>query len=90
MASSLQKNLVSGDIASIISLVERNGCVGHWMNLFSVVKPVTRRTIFPSALGTKNAGLHHVVSLWTGVMMCLSISSCTVFFIPVQSVLGLF
>ena len=31
-------------------------------------KSVTRRTLFLSALGTKNAGLHHVVGSSTGVI----------------------
>ena len=67
-ASSLQNSLASGGIASMISLVEGNGCVGRRTNLLRAVKSVTRRTLFPSAFGTKNAGLHHVVASWTGVM----------------------
>ena len=34
-ASSLQKSLASGGIASMISLIEGNGCVGLHTNLFS-------------------------------------------------------
>ena len=79
-ASSLQNSFASGGIYSIISLVEGNGCVGRRTNLFRAVKSVTRRTLFPSALGTKKAGLHHVVDSLTGVMTPLSISSATVFF----------
>ena len=51
----------------MISLVEGNGCVDLRTNLFSPVKSVTRRTLFPSAFGTKNAGLHHIVASLTGV-----------------------
>ena len=64
----------------MISLVEGNGCVGLRTNLFSPVKSVTRRTLRPSAFGTKNAGLHHVVASLTGVMTPMSNSSVTVFF----------
>ena len=78
-ASSLQNSFASGGIASIITLVEGNGCVGLRTNLFSPVKSVTRQTLFPSAFGTKNAGLHYVVASFTGVMTPLSISSVTVF-----------
>ena len=67
-ASSLQNSFASGGIASIISLVEGNGCVGLRTNLFSPMKSVTRRTLRPSALGTKKAGLHYVVASSTGVM----------------------
>ena len=63
----------------MISLVEGKGCVGLRTNLFSPVKYVIRRTLFPSAFGTKDAGLHHVVATFTGVMTPLSNSSVTVF-----------
>ena len=52
----------------MISLVEGKGWVGRRTNLLSAVKSVTRRTLFPSALGTKKAGLHHVVGSLMGVM----------------------
>ena len=80
-ASSLQNNFASGGIASMISLVEGKGCVGLRTNLFSPVKSVTRRTLHPSAFGTKNAGLHHVVASLTGVMTPLS-NSCLLYTSP--------
>ena len=45
----------------MISRVDGKGCVGLLTNLLRAVKSVTRRMRLPSALGTKNAGLHHVV-----------------------------
>ena len=57
----MQNNFASGGIASIISRVDGNGWVGLLTNLLRTVKSVTRRTHLPSAFGTKNAGLHHVV-----------------------------
>ena len=73
-ASSLQNSLASGGIASMISRVEGKGCVGLRTYLLSPVKSVTRRTRRPSALGTKKAGLHHVVASSTGVMTPRSIN----------------
>ena len=87
-ASSLQNSLASGGIASMISRVEGKGCVGLRTYSLSPVKSVTRRTRRPSALGTKKAGLHHVVASSTGVMTPRSINCATVFFDSGSKCLG--
>ena len=58
-----------------ISDTHANGWTGHFTNEFSLVKSVTILTFLPSGLTTKNAGEHHSVGVWHGVITFLVSSS---------------
>ena len=58
-----------------ISETQAKGWTGRCTIEFSLVKSVTIRTFFPSGFTTKNAGEHHSVGVWHGVITCLASSS---------------
>ena len=79
MASSFAKILSFVGIACRMSLTAGKGCTGRLTVLLMPVWSVTSQTLFPSGLGSKNAGWHQIEGLWTLVMTPLSIRSCSTF-----------
>ena len=73
--SILAKNFAEAGMVCRISETHANGWIDRFTNEFSLVKSVTILTFFPSSLTTKNAGEHHSVGVWHGVMMFLASSS---------------
>ena len=73
--SILAKNLAEAGMVCRISETHANGWTGRFTNQFRLVKSVTILTFFPSGLTTKNAGEHHSVGVWQGVITCLASSS---------------
>ena len=58
-----------------ISDTQAKGWTGLLTKEFSRVKSVTILTLLPSGFTTKNAGEHHSVGVWQGVITFLSSSS---------------